>query len=130
MLLIVTYSDEVSGDGEGRPGDVEPVGAGQELVGILTCLEEVDEALELRGVLGADIDCAALKVLGVLDTTNEGIYAAVTKSGVDDDWTADGFAGGLQQVAAAVGHVGYLLDGGDVLWVFLPVAELGQLKVR
>ena len=36
LLLVVSYSDKVAGGGEGRPGDVEPAGAGQQLVGIRT----------------------------------------------------------------------------------------------
>ena len=40
---------------EGIPRDVEPGGGGQQLVGIFTGLEEGDEALELGGILGADI---------------------------------------------------------------------------
>ena len=40
---------------EGIPRDVEPAGGGKELVGIFTGLEEGDEALELGGILGADI---------------------------------------------------------------------------
>ena len=55
MLFIVTETDEVAGLGEGSPGDVEPVGAGEELVGELTSAEEVDKALELAGVFGADV---------------------------------------------------------------------------
>ena len=109
---------------------MEPAGAGQELVGMFTCLEERDEALELPRVLGADIGSAALEMLGILDAAHKGVDAAVAEAGVDDDGAADGFAGGFQQLAAAVGHVGYLLDGGDVLRVLLTIAELGQLKVR
>ena len=40
---------------EGIPRDVEPARAGEQLVGVLTGLEEGDEALELGGILGADI---------------------------------------------------------------------------
>ena len=119
----------MAGNGEGRPGDVEPVGAGEELVGIFTCLQERDEALELGWVLGADIGSAALEVLGILDAAHEGVDARVAEAGVDEDGAADGLSGRLQQLAATVGHVGYLLDGRDVLWVLLQVAELAQLKV-
>jgi len=40
LLLVVPYPDEVAGDAEGFPRDVEPAGAGQKLVGIFACLEE------------------------------------------------------------------------------------------
>ena len=108
---------------------MEPAIAGQELVGIFTCLEERDEALELPRVLGADIGSAALEVLGILDAAHEGVDARVAEAGVDDDGTADGLSGRLQQLAATVGHVGYLQDGRHVIWVLLPVAELRQSKV-
>ena len=95
----------MAGNGEGRPGDVEPAGAGEELVGMFTCLEERDEALELPRVLGADIGSAALEVLGILDAAHEGVDARVAEAGVDDDGTADGLAGGLQQITTTIDHV-------------------------
>ena len=49
---------------EGIPRDVEPAGGGKELVGMFTGLEESDEALELGGILGADIGSLSEKVLG------------------------------------------------------------------
>ena len=91
--------------------------------------QEVDQVLELRGVLGADVGSAALEVLGVSDTTDAAVHSLATEAGVDEDGAADGLAGGLQQLATTVGHVGCLLDGGDVLRIFLPIAELGQLKM-
>lgn len=45
----------MAGLGEGVPRDVEPAGARQQLVGIGAGLEEIHEALELRGVLRADV---------------------------------------------------------------------------
>ena len=48
--LVVPNPDEVPGIGEGRPGDVEPAGAGQQLVGIVAGVEEVHQALELLRV--------------------------------------------------------------------------------
>lgn len=108
---------------------MEPAGAGQELVGILTCLEERDQALELLGVLGADVGSAALQVLGVADATNLSVNATVAEAAVDDDGAADSLAGRLQQLAAAVGHVGYLLRRRNVGRVLLPVAEFCQRKM-
>lgn len=111
------------------PRDVEPAVAGKELVGIFTGLEEGDEALELGGILGADVGSLSKKVLGVLDATNLTVHLGVTKARVDNDGATDGFACGLQQMVAAVGHVGNLLDGWDVLWILLQVAELSNGKV-
>ena len=62
-LLVIPYSDKVAGLGEGCPRDVEPAGAGEELVGVFTTAEERDETLELLRVAGADVGGAALKVL-------------------------------------------------------------------
>jgi len=50
LLFVVPEADEVAGVGEGRPGDVEPAGAGQQLVGIVAGVEEVHQALELLRV--------------------------------------------------------------------------------
>ena len=55
LLFIVPYPDEMAWRGEGIPRDVEPAVAGQELVGKCMGLEEVDQALELLRVLGADV---------------------------------------------------------------------------
>ena len=108
---------------------MEPAGAGEELVGIFTIAEECDQALELGGVLGADVGSLANEVLGVLDATNEGVDTAVAKAGVDDDGTAYGLAGRLQQLAAAIDHVGHLLRRGNVGRVLPQIAELCQRKM-
>lgn len=71
LLLVVIDADEVAGRSEGRPGDVEPTGAGEELVGKDLGFQERDQSLKLVGGFGADVGSAALKVLGVLDTANE-----------------------------------------------------------
>ena len=47
MLLVVADADIVARRGEGVPGDVEPVGAGEELVGEGVMTEEVNQQLEL-----------------------------------------------------------------------------------
>ena len=99
----------MAGRTEGSPGDVEPAGAGQELVGIFTIAEERDQTVELGGVLGADVGSLANEVLRVLDTANESVDARVTEARVDDDGTADGLAGRLQQQAAAIDYVGHVL---------------------
>ena len=52
----------MAGLGEGAPGDVEPGGARQQLVGVWRGLEEIHEALELRGVLRADIGSLTAEV--------------------------------------------------------------------
>ena len=118
----------MAGRTEGSPGDVEPAGAGQELVGIFTTAEERDQAVELGGVLGADVGSLANEVLRVPDTANKGIDAGVAEAAGDDDG-ADGLAGRLQQQAAAIDHVGHLLRRRNVGRVLAGVAELCQREM-
>ena len=67
LLFVVPNPDEVARLGEGVPGDMEPAGAGEELVCVLTTAQEVDQALELLRVAGADVGGAALKPLRLND---------------------------------------------------------------
>ena len=60
LLFVVTDADIVAGQTEGLPRDVEPAGAGQELVGILTVAEERDQVLELSWIFGTDVGSLAL----------------------------------------------------------------------
>ena len=102
FLFVIPDSDEVAGEGEGSPGDVEPAGAGEELVSQIVSLEEVHEALELAGVLGANVGSLTEEVLRVADATDEGVDARVAVARIDDDRT-DHLAGGLQEHQAAIG---------------------------
>ena len=52
---------------EGVPGDVEPVGGGQQLVGIVAGAEEVDQTLELRRIFRPYVGSLGKKMLGVAD---------------------------------------------------------------
>ena len=121
--------DEGAGWAEGCPRYVEPTVAGQKLVGQGIGLQECDQALELLRVTGADVGSLALEVLGGADATNLSVDPTVAEARVNDDGTADGLAGGFQQVAAAVDYVGNLLYGRDVVGVLVEVAELGQREV-
>ena len=126
---VVSYPDDVSGLGEGVPGDVEPAGARQQLVGVRRGLEEIHEALELSRVARADVGSLAEKVLRVTDTTHEGIDSRVAEAGVNKDGTGY-FSGRLQEHQTAVGHVRHVLHGGFIVRVFAHVDEFVQLKVR
>ena len=88
LLFVIAYSNVMPWDAEGCPRDVEPAGAGQELVGQGVGFQEVDQMLELLGVLGADVGSAALQVLGVSDATNLSVDPTITETAVDDDGTA------------------------------------------
>ena len=117
------------GNGEGRPGDVKPAVAGQELVGILTTAEECDQALELGGILGADVGSLAEQVLRVLDAANEGVDTRVAEAGVDDDGTADGLAGRFQEHQTAIGQISDDLQRGLVVGVLPHVQKFCQRKM-
>ena len=80
LLLVVPEADEVSGRGEGSPGDVEPARGGEELVGQGMRLQKRDQALELGRVLGADVGGLAQEVLGVLDAADQAVHAAVAEA--------------------------------------------------
>lgn len=78
--FVVPYSNIMSWGAEGIPRDVEPAVAGEELVGIFTGLEEGDEALELGGILGANVGSLSEKVLGIGDATDKGVDTGVAEA--------------------------------------------------
>ena len=102
---------------------MKPAGGGQQLVGQFVRLEEVHEALELAGVLGANVGSLAKEVLRALDATDEGVDARVAVAGIDDDGT-DHLAGGLQEHQAAIGHVRHVLHGGNVVGILAEIKKL------
>ena len=118
----------MAGWGEGVPGDVEPAAAGEELVGELPGLEEIDQALELGRVFGTDVGGLAEEVLGVFDTTDLAVHGVRTEAGIDDDG-ADDDPGRLQQLVTAIGHVHHILHRRDVLRVLAQMEELTQHEV-
>ena len=66
--------------GKGVPRDVEPGGAGEELVGEGVGLEEVDEALELSWILRTDIGSLTDEMLGVTNTTYPAIDSLISEA--------------------------------------------------
>ena len=129
FLFVIPKADVVAGWGDGCPGDVEPAGASEELVGQFVSLQEVHKFEELGGIAGTDVCGLAEEVLRIADTSYMAVDARVAEAGVDDDGTDDA-AGGLQQVLATVGHVGNVLDGGDVVGVFVQMEKFVQRKMR
>ena len=77
---VVAEADEVAGLGEGVPGDVEPGGARQQLVGVRRGLEECHEALELGRILRADIGSLTAEVLRSGDATHQAVHPAVAEA--------------------------------------------------
>ena len=75
----------MAGRGEGIPGDVEPGGGGQELVGKLPVSEEVDQCMELRRVFRTNVGSLADQVLGVLNAAHLAIDGLAAEAGIDDD---------------------------------------------
>ena len=118
----------MAGLGEGIPGDVEPGGARQQLVGVRRGLEEIHEALELCWVLRADIGSLTAEVLRTADTTYQAIHPAVAEARVHDDW-ADRDTCRLQQHLAAIGHVHHVLQRRLVVGILVCLDEFVQLKV-
>ena len=80
LLFVVPDADEVPWCCERRPGNVEPAVTGEELVGVVGMLEEIDQALELLRVARADIGSLAEDVLRVLDATDQGVDAAIAEA--------------------------------------------------
>ena len=118
----------MAGCGERTPGNVEPTVAGQQLVGQVVSLEEVNQALELRGVLGANVGSLAEQVLRVTNSTDQSVDILVAESGVDDDGT-DHLPGRFQKHHAAIDHVRHMLQRGFVARVLFYVEKLAQRKV-
>ena len=129
LLLVVPKPNKVAGFGEGSPRDMEPAGAGQQLVGIRAGAEKVHQALELARVLGADVGSLAEQVLRVADTTHKSVHTRVAEAGVDEDGS-DHFSGWFQQHVAAIGHVHHILHGGFVVCIFAQIDKLAKFKVR
>ena len=128
-LLVIPYSDKVAGLGEGCPRDVEPAGAGEELVGEGVMAQEVDEALKLSGILGTDIGGLTEEVLRVLHAAHQRVDIGIAVAGVDDDGT-DRRAGGFEEHQATVGHVDNILRRRFVTRVFLGVQEFLEGKMQ
>ena len=128
MLFVVPDPDIMSWLGEGFPRYVEPAGASQQLVGVRAGAEEVDQALELSGVFGADVGSLAQYVLRVLDASDESVNTRVAEAAIDDDG-ANNAAGRLQQVLATVLQVKHDLHRGQVVGILLQIEEFRQLKV-
>jgi len=77
---IVADADVAAGLGEGCPGDVEPAGACQELVGAGVGLQQLHEALELRRVARADVGCLPREVLRGCDTSDLSVHRRVPEA--------------------------------------------------
>ena len=119
----------MAGWGEGVPGDVEPSGAGEELVCEGIGFEEVDETLELRWIFRADVGSLTYEVLRVLNAPYPAIDGLISKSRINDDRPNDQ-SGRLQQLMTAVSQIRHDLHRGNILRIFLQIQKLAQLKVR
>ena len=128
VLFVVPDPDIMSWLGEGFPRYVEPAGASQQLVGVRAGAEEVDQALELSRVFGADVGSLAQYVLRVLDASDESVNARVAVAAVDDD-RANQLACGLQQILATILQVKHDLHRGQVVGILLQVEKLRENKV-
>ena len=123
-LFVVPDADLVAGWSEGRPRDVEPARARQQLVGIFPRLEEVNEALELLWVERPDVGSLADEVLRVSHTAHLTMHLLATEARSDDDRPHDE-PGGFQQLMTAIGQIGHGLHRRDVPRVPAQIEELG-----
>ena len=119
----------MAGLAEGRPRNVKPAVAGQQLVGIGTVAEKIDQMLKLLRVLGADVGSLTRQMLRVSHTTDLTVVGLVTVARVDDDG-ADTPSGRFQQVQATILQVKHDLRRRKVVGMLLQVEELAQHKVR
>ena len=115
--------------GERIPGNMEPGGCRKELVGEVVGLEEINKALELSRIFGADIGGLTDEVLRVLYPAHLAIDGLVTEARIDDDWPDDGSCR-LQQHQTAIGQIRHDLHRGEVFRVFLQIQKLAQKKMR
>jgi len=79
----------VSGWGEGAPGNMEPVGGGEELVGVLPVSKEVHQYRELRRVFRMDVGSLADQVLGIPNAAHLAIHSLAAEARTDDDRAHD-----------------------------------------
>ena len=128
-LNIVPYPDLSAGLAEGVPRDVEPVTAGEQLVGVLAGLEEVHEALELLRVHRPDIGSLTNEVLRPGHTAHTAVHLLTTETGINDD-RSHHLTGRLQHEQAADIQVHYVLECRDVIGILLQVEELAKKEVR
>ena len=127
-LFVVADADVVARRGEGIPGYVEPAVAGEELVGVLTDLQELHELPELGRVFGADVGGLTDEVLGAGDTAYFVVHGLAPETGIDDDGT-DQNAGRLQQQITAESKIRHDLHRGNILRVLPQLQKLAQLKM-
>ena len=77
---VIPYTDIVAGWGERAPGDVEPAVAGEELVGMLTLLEEFHQTPEPSRIFRSDVSRLTDEVLGIVDTANKMVHPTVAEA--------------------------------------------------
>ena len=128
LLFVVSYPDEVPRRGELIPGNVEPVRASEERIGILAVFEIFDQPLELGRIFRTDVCCLTDEVLGVLDAADLLVHPLAAEARIDDDGT-DLEASWFQQEMTAIGQVGNDLRRGDVVWVLAQVEELAESEM-
>ena len=107
---------------------MEPIRAGEELVGVLPFLEKVHKRRKLSRVLRADVGSLADEMLRAGDTTDLAIHGFASESGIDDDRACDEPCR-FQQLMAAVGQIHDCLDRWEVARVLSEIKEFAQFKM-
>ncbi len=113
---------------EGIPRNMKPVGAGEELVGVLPVFEEVHEFCELRRIFRTDVGSLTDEVLGVLHATHLAVHSFTTETRINYDGSHEESCR-FQQLMAAISHVRHILHRGDILRIFAQVEEFAQTEM-
>ena len=74
---------------EGIPRDVEPIGADEELVGVLADLQKIHEWPKLCRGFRTDVGSLTDEVLGIAYTAHFAIYGLRAEAGIDNNRTYD-----------------------------------------
>ena len=80
VLFVIADVDIVAGLSKRIPGDVEPAVAGEELVGMLTLLEEFHQTPEPSRIFRSDVSRLTDEVLGIVDTANKMVHPTVAEA--------------------------------------------------
>ena len=83
----------MAGRREGSPGDVEPSGAGEQLVSLRVALQKFYQLLELSRVARPDVGSLPEQMLRVINATNQSVHPTAAKPRVDDDGPTTCLAG-------------------------------------
>ena len=107
---------------------MEPIRAGEELVGVFPFLEEIRERRELSWIFGTDVCSLADEMLRAGYTTDLAIHGFASEARINDDRAHDEPCR-FQYLMTAVGQIHDCLDRWEVAWVLSEIKEFAQFKM-